>query len=75
MPKQVPPQLKDEPQPEKKWQRIELTLGPSKDVPMLSANKVIVNFTGDAFLVTMLAAYPEPWTSHLTPRRRSRQRC
>lgn len=62
MAKRVADPLPSELKPPAKWQKVELTVGPSRDVPMLSANNVIVNFTGHQFLLTVLAAFPEPWT-------------
>lgn len=46
----------------KRIKAIPVTLGASQDVPMLYANKVLVNFIGQEFLVTVLAAFPDPWT-------------
>ncbi|MFI5387162.1 MAG: hypothetical protein ACHQ50_13710 [Fimbriimonadales bacterium] len=41
---------------------VEVTVGPARDVPLLAANQILVNFTGSEFLVSVLAAYPEPFT-------------
>ncbi len=40
---------------------VELSLGPARDLPVQWANKVIVNFIGAEFLVSIVAAAPEPW--------------
>lgn len=42
-------------------QAIEMTLPSVRDIPLLYANKVVINFTGTEFLVTLVSAYPEPW--------------
>ncbi|MDO8473105.1 MAG: hypothetical protein Q7T05_04730 [Dehalococcoidia bacterium] len=46
-----------------KLQRVPVTLalGPSRDVPIQWANKVVVNFIGSEFIVSILAAAPEPF--------------
>jgi len=62
MPREPRERLPHQPKANGKWQRIELALGSSRDVPLLYANKVIVNYTGTEFLVTVVSAFPEAWT-------------
>lgn len=52
-----------QPAGESKTQRVPITIGSARDVPVQWANKVIVNFIGTEFLVSMLAAAPEPFAA------------
>ena len=50
------------PASEEKWRRVEIVMASSRDVPVLSANNILVNFMGNGeFLVSVVAAFPEPW--------------
>lgn len=35
----------------------------TSNIPLLYANQLIVNFTGNEFLVTVICAVPEPWVA------------
>jgi hypothetical protein len=46
---------------------LKVTLGSPKDLPILYAHQVIVNFTGNEFYVTIYRTAPEPWTAGGAP--------
>jgi len=46
---------------------VKVTLGSPKDLPLLYAHQVIVNFTGTEFYVTVYRTAPEPWTAGNAP--------
>jgi len=41
---------------------MDISLGSPKDLPLLFAHQLIVNFTGNEFYVTAYRYAPEPWT-------------
>ena len=41
--------------------QVPIVLASARDVPMYYANNAIVNFSQSEFLLTVLAAFPEPW--------------
>lgn len=45
----------------------QITFGSAKDLPLLYAHQVIVNFTGTEFYATVYATAPEPWTDPKSP--------
>jgi hypothetical protein len=54
------------PVPETKPLEISLPADTSA-IPILYANQIIVNFTGNEFLVTLAASVPEPWMAGQLP--------
>jgi len=48
---------------ETRLHKIQITFRPPQDIPLLYANKVVVNFTGVEFLLTLYSAFPDPWTT------------
>lgn len=46
---------------------VEITTPSARDVPLMYANKVIINYTGTEFLVTIVSAFPEPWVRGQQP--------
>lgn len=67
MAKQPQKPLKTQVKGGNKLQPIELILGPTRDVPLTYANKVIINFTGTEFLVTIVSAFLDPWVRGQQP--------
>jgi hypothetical protein len=47
--------------------RANIRFGSAKDLPLLYAHQVLVNFTGPEFYATVYATAPEPWTTVLNP--------
>jgi len=46
---------------------LRITLASPKDVPLLYAHQLIVNFTGNEFYVTVYRIAPEPWSAGASP--------
>jgi hypothetical protein len=46
---------------------LEVSLGSPKDLPLLYAHQLVVNFTGSEFYVTVYRIAPEPWTATTPP--------
>jgi hypothetical protein len=44
-----------------------IKFGSAKDLPLLYAHQVLVNFTGPEFYATVYATAPEPWTTVVNP--------
>jgi hypothetical protein len=49
------------------WREIHVALGSSADVDLQYANQLVVNFTGQEFLVTVVSAFPPPWIATEQP--------
>jgi len=47
--------------------QVDLNLIGAKDHPLLTASNLVVNFVGTDFLVTVVDAYPEPYTGPSKP--------
>ncbi len=48
--------------------QLEISLPPDVgEIPILYANQMLVNFTGNEFLVTVAATVPEPWLAGQLP--------
>jgi hypothetical protein len=47
--------------------QVDLNLIGAKDHPLLTASNLVVNFIGTDFLVTVVDAYPEPYTGPSRP--------
>lgn len=39
-----------------------IKFAPAKDLPLLHAHQIVVNFTGTEFYATVYVTAPEPWT-------------
>jgi hypothetical protein len=44
-----------------------VSFGSAKDLPLLYAHQIVVNFTGTEFYATVYATAPDPWTTEKPP--------
>lgn len=47
--------------------RLDMKTGSTKDIPVLYANGITVNYLGNEFIATVIAGFPEPWSAGEVP--------
>jgi hypothetical protein len=54
-------------EPRAGYSEVKVEIPSVSDVPVMHANQMVVNFTGNEFVVTVLSSLPPPWTAGQKP--------